>query len=239
MTRNTTPKGLFLTYLLASLAASLIGAVTANQAVAEEVLFEDSFDKGLSDKWKIVGFEKSDYRLRDGGLEVRVQPTPEPGKAPMIQIVLPFTTDDMVSASVKVTLLDKFTEEAEFAGMYLTDESGIEFAAKKQIVNRQMMFAPGRYKFIGKEGEQGNPDKFDVIYTVALPEAGPLRILVHGGYGYFQVGPADADRDKYLNFFHSALRKDSKVRGFCLTTWGAPKDKEHWVRFDDFKVVRN
>lgn len=224
---------MFLTLLIASLG----GAVATDRAAAEELLFEDSFDKGLSDKWTVLGLEMADYRLRDGGLEVRVQPVPESGKMPMIKVLLPFKTDQTVIATVKVTLLDKFTEEGEFAGMYLIDESGADFAAKKQIVNRQLMFAPGRYRFVGNQGEEGNPEKYDVTYTVALPEAGPLRILVRGDYGYFQVGPATGD--KYLNFFHSALRADAKQRGFCLTALGCPNEKEHWVRFDDFKVVRN
>jgi hypothetical protein len=231
MTRNTLRCGMF----LALLAAFFAGV--GKQAIGEEVLFQDAFDKGLSEKWKVAGYTKEDYRLRDGGLEVRVLPTPKAGEIPRINVVLPFVVGDTVIASVKVTLLDEFTEEGEFAGMYLIDETGIEFAAKKQRVNRQLMFSPGRYKFVGKQGEEGDPNKYDVIYSVARPEAGPLRIIVRGGYGHFQVGP-DAD-DKYLNFFHSALREKTEERGFCLTAVGGPNDKEHWVRFDDFKVVRD
>src|SRR5690349_10700817 len=158
--------------------ALLIGWIAVGNARSDEVLFEDSFDKDLSSKWQVVGLGKDDYRLRDGCLELRVQPTPESGKTPMFKVVLPFTMDDRVTASIKVNLVDKFTEEGEFAGMYLIDEDGIEFAAKKQRVNRQLMFAPGRYNFVGQPGEEGNPDRYDVTYSVARPEAGPLRILV-------------------------------------------------------------
>jgi hypothetical protein len=34
-----------------------------------DVIFEDNFDNGLSDKWQMVGLKQEDYRIRDGGLE--------------------------------------------------------------------------------------------------------------------------------------------------------------------------
>jgi hypothetical protein len=43
---------------------------------------------------------------------------------------------------------------------------------------------------------------------------------------------------KFLNFFHSAVNPKPKRRGFCLVAAGAAKDANHWVRFDDFRVVR-
>jgi len=42
--------------------------------LAEEVLFEDDFEDSLSSKWQVVGLKKEDYRIREGGLELRVQP---------------------------------------------------------------------------------------------------------------------------------------------------------------------
>ena len=51
-----------------------------------------------------------------------------------------------------------------------------------------------------------------------------------------QVGPSTDG--KYLNFFHSAIGEEPK-RGFGLSASGGPSDKEHWVRFDNFRVVRH
>jgi hypothetical protein len=210
---------------------------TAEPEVREaNVLFADDFDQGLSEKWELVGLEKSDYRLRDGGLEIRVQPGELIEDTPMLKVVLPFTAADTVVASVRVTLLDEFTEEHEFAGVYLIDESGREFGAKKERVLGQLVYAPGRYEFIGLEGEEGDPDRYDIRYTIATDEAGPLRILVDRGYAYVQVGPSV--EGKYQNHFHCAIREESKQRGFALTAAGAPEGVEHWVRFDDFRVFR-
>ncbi len=202
----------------------------------EDVLFEDDFKHGLAAKWQPVGLKKSDYRVVDGCLEMRVQPGKLTRDTPMLKVTLPFASTDTVIVSVKVTPVDDFTENGEFAGVYLLDETGREFAAKKQIVDDKLVLAPGNYEFKGKPGEEGDPGKYEVKYTAATKEAGPLRIVVDRGYAHFQVGP-NAD-GKYLNFFHSAIRKEKRERGFGLTAAGAPGEKEHWVRFEEFRVFR-
>jgi hypothetical protein len=75
-----------------------------------------------------------------------------------------------------------------------------------------------------------------VRYTEATTDAGPMRIIVDRGNGFFQVGPSA--KGDYQNFFRSALRKEAKERGFCLTAAGAPEKVVHWVRFTDIRVVK-
>jgi hypothetical protein len=203
---------------------------------SEDVLFEDNFARGLSDKWQVVGLKETDYRVRQGGLEMRVQPGKMPRNPSMLKVILPFTSADCVAASVKVTVLDEFTQDHEFAGVCLLDDSGLEFGARKERVNGKLVFAPGDYQFNGKPGEEGDPRKYKVRYTAETKEAGPLRIIVDRGDAFFQVGPSA--NDKYLNFLHSAIRKEKSERGFCLTAAGAPDGASHWVRFERFRVVR-
>jgi hypothetical protein len=209
---------------------------TAQMGVSEEVLFEDTFDSGLSPKWSIVGLQKEDYRIKDGGLEMRVHPG-KATKAPMLMVLLPFDTAETVTASVDLTPLDRFTEPAEAAGLFLTDEDSAEFGAEKMNVNGHLVFSPSKVEFIGKEGTEGDPQQYALKFWPANSEFGALRIIVRGNYGYFQVGPSK--EGKYLNFFHSALRPKEPKRGFALSASGGPTDKVHWVRFDNFRVVRN
>lgn len=211
-------------------------AVASRLASAADVLFEDDFAHGLAAKWQVVGLKKADYRVADGCLEMRVQNGALTNDTPMLKVVLPFTTAETVTVSVKITPRNKFTKDGEFAGVYLFDETGIEFGAKKQLVGDKLVYAPGNYVFKGKDGEEGDPGKYEVRYTEASDEAGPLRIISDRGYAYFQVGPSP--KDVYLNFFHSALRKEKKERGFCLVAAGAPDGAEHWVRFEAFRVER-
>jgi hypothetical protein len=198
------------------------------------VLFEDDFDDGLSSKWQTVGLAKQDYRIRDGGLELRVQPGKLTRDTPMFKVILPFAPSEIIVASVEVTVLDRFTEPAEFAGLFLTAERGVEFGGKKQYMDGHLVFSPGNVEFIGQPGEEGDPAKYTLQYWPADKDAGPLRILVRNHYAYFQVGPSL--EGKYLNFFHSAIRKNEKERGFGLVAAGGPDDAVHWVRFDNFRV---
>ena len=203
----------------------------------ETILFEDRFDNGLAAEWQIVGLQVDDYRIRDGGLEMRVAPAAHTGERPMVKVMLPFTATDIVTASVEVTILDPLTEPNEMAGMCLVDELGPEFCVKKARVDGQLMFAPPRVEFLGKAGEEPDFGKYSYTYRPATDEAGPLRIIVRQNYAYFQVGPGE-DK-KYLNFFHSAIRRQTRLRGFGLTAAGAPEGAEHWVRFDNFRVIRS
>ena len=205
---------------------------------AEEILFEDTFDEKLSPQWKAIGLKEGEYRIRKGGLEMRVLPVNKRTGPPMLMVHLPFKTHETVTASVELSLIDQFTEPTETAGLYLTDEESRDFAAEKKNINGFLVFSPGKVEFIGKkDGNRGDPQQYSQKFWPANEESGPLRIIVRGGNGYFQAGPSK--EGEYLNFFHSALRDNEPKRGFCLSTSGGPTDKEHWVRFDNFRVVKN
>jgi hypothetical protein len=216
-----------------TLAVLLLGS---SRCLGSDVLFEDTFKDGPSAKWQVVGLDKKDYRVKDGGLEMRVQNGEDKKDTPMLKVVVPFGKDDILTASVTVTPLDEFTVDGEFAGLYLTTSGSREFAAKKQRVKGRLVFAPGKYVFKGKKGEEGDVEKYEVNYTEAAKDAGPLRVVARGSIGFFMAGPSA--KGEYQTFFHSALQKDVKERGFCLSAAGAPDKADHWVRFTDFRVVR-
>ena len=217
--------------------AGLVLLLGSSRGLAEDVLFEDSFKDGLSKKWEVVGLDRKEYRVKDGGLEMRVHKGALNRDTPMLKVVLPFDVSETVTVSVKVTPLDEFTAENELAGVFLLTDGSPEFAAKKQRVGDKLVFAPGNYIFKGKPGEEGDVARYEVKYTEATTDAGPLRIVVRGSYGHFQVGPSA--KGEYKTFFHSALQKKAQERGFCLTATGAPEKANHWVRFTDFRVVKN
>lgn len=219
--------------LTASIVACLL---VPAQCVGDDTIFEDNFDNGLSEQWRVVGLRKEDYRIRDGGLEMRVQPGKLTNDTPMVKVILPIGTSSTAIGSVNVTPLDAFTENGEFAGLCLIADDTVEFTVKKVSLEGSLVLAPGRHEFIGEPGDEGDPRNYTVKHWPALDESGPLRIIVRGKYAHFQVGPSS--RNEFLNLFHSAIVDTDNTCGFSLVAAGAPQDAVHWVRFDNFRVTR-
>ena len=209
----------------------------AGQPERDRVVFQDDFKTGLSPKWKAVGLKPEDFRVRDGGVEMRVRPGKLGADTPMLKVTLPLAATDSFIGSVKVTPLTEFTADGETAGLFFLDDTGWEVAAKKERGGGKTGFAPGKYRFAGRPGEEGDPAKYTVAYDPAAREAGPLRIIVSQGYAFFQVGPSAGG--EYKNYFHSAIRREAGDRGFGLAAAGAPPGADHWVRFEQFRVTRD
>lgn len=146
----------------------------------EEVLFEDDFDKGLSSKWQVVGLKKEDYRIRDGGLELRVQPGKWTRETPMLKVLLPFATSNTVVASVDVTILDEFTKDGEFAGLCLIADGDVEFTVKKLLADGKLLLSPGKYVVRPFRIAAGSVTPLDTLGAVDSLEA--ARNLVPDGF---------------------------------------------------------
>jgi hypothetical protein len=219
------------------LTTAVIGLAAFTDCSAQTVLFEDTFDRGLSDRWQPIGLDRDDYRVRDGALELRIKPDQKKQPRPMLRVELPFATSETVEASVEVTVVGEGLQRGELAGLCLTDKDGESFTVRKTNVDGFFIFAPGEVDFIGKLGEEGDPGKYTVKYWPAAASAGAIRIIVRGQMAYFQVGPSVDG--KYMTFFHSAIREADKGLGFALIAAGGSGDGERWVRFDNFRVIRH
>lgn len=217
------------------LAALLMAAPLAR---GEEVVLEDRFENGLRDHWRLVGLDQQDVRVRNGALELRVQPGEFTGRTGMLLVDLPAGDLDGVKASVEVTPIEPFTKSGEAAGLCLNDATGSSFTVRKTYLDRKMLYAPPQYIWTGKGLEEGaNPEDYDVRYGQVGAHPGPLVIRVRGGYAYFQVGRSDGY--PWRSYFHSAVRNGDQDNSFGLFATGAPTDGEHWVRFDNLRIVRN
>lgn len=202
----------------------------------QTVLFEDTFENGLSDKWEVVGLEREDYRVREGAVELRVKQVGTNERRPLLKVNLPFSTADTVVASVDVKVIGKPLPRGAMAGLCLTDQEGAVFTVRKTNIDGYFVLAPGEVDFIGEPGQEGDPGKYTVKYWPADESFGPLRVVVRGHYAHFQVGPSKAD--EYKTFFHSAISESAKGMGFGLTASGSTGNSEYWVRFDNFRVTK-
>jgi hypothetical protein len=210
--------------------------ICAADVRADKTIFEDNFDDGLSEKWEVIGLSEDDYRIRDGALELRVQSGGQRGSSRMIRVLTPIHSDDTVIATVRISPLQPFTEPEESASLSLLAADGPEFTVAKKYVDRKLVYTPGQYQFIGRDGEEGDSTRYTVTYTQAADHEVPVRIIADRGTAFHQVGPFPDQTVKYKTFFMSAIQDSSSGRGFCLMAEKGPEDTTHWVRFDDFRV---
>mgnify|MGYP000881343462 FL=1 len=224
---------------LSAMALAAIGLVACfawpSAGHGQTVLFEDTFDKELSDKWEVVGLERADYRVRDGALELRLKQLGTKDRWPLLRVNLPFSTADTVVASVDVKVIGEPLPRGAMAALCLSDQDGAVFTVRKTNLDGRFVLAPGEVEFIGNPGQEGDPGKYTVKYWPADESFGPLRVIVRGHYAHFQVGPSETG--DYKTFFHSAIGESDKGMGFGLTVIGNAGDGEHWARFDNFRVT--
>jgi hypothetical protein len=61
----------------------------SSRCLGADVLFEETVKDGLFARWQVVGFDKKDYRIKDGRVEMRVQNGEGKKAIPMIKVVIP------------------------------------------------------------------------------------------------------------------------------------------------------
>ena len=137
----------------------LMGCLSLSSACfGEDVLFEDNFDNGLSDKWQVVGLEKKDYRVRDGALEIRLSPWKAKQPQPMLKVDLPFGTADSVVASVDVSVEYETLKRGERAGVSLNDRVGTSFTGRVTNNDGYIVLAQVRWNSLESPEKRGIPE---------------------------------------------------------------------------------
>ena len=147
--------------------------LVCSTACSEELLFEESFETGLSPRWRVEGLASSEYRVRNGRLELRLQPAIKGPVKAMLRVDLPFTTADSVTASAEVTPVSGPLPRGGVTGLYFVDANGLNSGMRKTNIEGFFVSAPGEVDFIGKPGEEGDPGRYTVKYWPADDHQGP------------------------------------------------------------------
>lgn len=208
--------------------------VLHSKLLGEEGEFVDSFETGLAPGWQAIGLEPDDYRIREGGLEIRVGGSQEG----MRRLRVPFAIGPEESgvASVEVTIVEGSLERGESAGIQFYRNDSVLFSVRKTNINGFLVLAPAEVKFEGEDGDEDDPNLYSTKYWPANPERGPLRIVIRGSYAHFQVGPSASG--KYATYFHSAITDEPGESGFELYVESVREDSDCWVRFDNVKLSK-
>jgi hypothetical protein len=189
----------------------LVGLVSAAE---DKVLFEDSFEGKLGDGWTWLRENPDAWRIKDGALEIRV----EPGVAHNVKNALlrkaPDRAATKFAVEVTITFLADPTRQYEQAGITWYHAEKPVFKLVHELIGGKLWIIPGR--------------------KPAPSETVQLRLIVDGS-----EWTAQFREDAQGDFQTAASGKlpppgDDQVSIQC---YNGPPDAEHWIRFDDFRIV--
>jgi hypothetical protein len=179
----------------------------------ETVIFEDRFENGPADGWTWIRKNPQTQRIRQGALEIRV----EPGVAHTVRNALvrkaPDRSRGKYAIDVTVTNTTKPTQQYEQAGITWYHAGKPVFKLVKELVDGKLMIIPSR-----------KPMPSETVQ---------LRLVVDGN-DYIAQFRANAEGE-----FQTAATGKLPAPGddqVSIQCYNGPAKVEHWIRFDDFRI---
>jgi hypothetical protein len=200
----------------AMLVLAAVALLAAPLGAAEwEVVFEDGFEGELDSGWSWLREDPDAWRIRDDGLEIRLQP----GVAATVRNALlreaPDRTKGVYAIDVTVTSHTLPTQQYEQAGITWYHEGKPIFKLVKERIDGDRVIIPGRKPMEARSVQ--------------------LRLIVTEDSWTAQFRP-DAEGE-FQTAASGALPAPGKEQ-VSLQGYHGPPDAEHWVRFDDFRISR-
>jgi regulation of enolase protein 1 (concanavalin A-like superfamily) len=200
------------TSLLSPVALLMLASLVS--AAEPDVLFKDTFDKKPGDGWTWLREHKDAWRIKDGGLEIRV----EPGVANTVKNALlrkaPDRSKTKFAVEVTITFNEEPTQQYEQAGITWYHGKKPVFKLVHEHIDGKDWIIPGR---------KPAPSK-----TVQL------RLVVDGTQWTAQF------REDLKGEFQTAASGQLPPPGddqLSIQCYNGPPQAEHWIRFDDFRIV--
>jgi len=177
------------------------------------VIFEDGFEGKPGKGWSWLRENSRAWRIRNGALEIRVQP----GVAHNVKNALvreaPDRSKGKFGIDVTVTNNTVPTQQYEQAGITWYNNGKPVFKLVKELVSGELMIIPGRKPMTSK--------------TVQL------RLIVDKNSFTAQYRPDGKGEFQTAAKGNLPAPRDDKVSIQC---YNGPPNAEHWIRFDDFRI---
>jgi len=178
------------------------------------VIFEDRFEGKLADGWSFLRENPAAWRIKDGALEIMV----EPGVANTVKNALvraaPDRSKGKYAVEVTVTNTTAPTQQYEQAGITWYVDGKPVFKLVKELVDGKLCIIPGR--------------KLMDAQTVQL------RLVVTADSYTAQYRPDGKGEYQTAATGKLPPPKNDQVSIQC---YNGPPDARHWIRFDDFRIV--
>jgi len=183
-------------------------------AAEPQPVFEDRFDGKLDKDWHWLRENPGAWRLKDGALEIRV----EPGVAPTVKNALvrkaPDRSQGKFAIEVTVTSTAKPTNQYEQAGITWYKDGQPVFKLVKELIDGELYIIPGKVPMAAESVE--------------------LRLVVTADRWTAQFRPGGKGE------FQTAATGKLPPPGndeVSIQCYNGPADAEHWIRFDDFRIL--
>lgn len=197
------------------LAGVAVAATLLSGAESGSVVFEDTFDDGLAPGWRWLRETPGGWRVNHGALEIRLLP----GDAQTVKnaLVRPAPDRRQTPFAVELTLrsLAVPTEQFEQAGITWYHDGQPVFKLVKELVDGQLRMIPGR-KPLTNETVQLRLEVDGRRYVA--------RYRPDGRGPWFEAGRGELPPPG---------QDEVSIQGYH-----GPAEAEHWVRFDDFRILR-
>lgn len=181
----------------------------------EQVLFSEEFDGALDADWYWIRENPDRWRMQDGGLEMVV----EPGVAATVRNALVRPAPDRSSGTfaIEVTVFNHRspTQQYEQAGITWYQDGEPVFKEVKELVDGEILVIPG-----------GKPMPTQRVR---------LRLVVDSESWEAQYRPDGESEFRTAATGELPMAAKEEVSIQC---YNGPQDEEHWIRFEDFQILR-
>lgn len=196
-------------------AVALLVVFSAAAAAAEpRIVFEDRFEGKLGAGWQWLRENPEAWRIREGALEIRV----EPGVAGTVKNALvrpaPDRTKSTYAIEVTVTSTTAPTNQYEQAGITWYSGGQPVFKFVKELIDGKLYVFPGKVPM----------ESATVRLRLVVSPKGVVAQFRPDGEGEFRTAaegklpPPSGDQ-------------------VSIQCYNGPPDAAHWIRFDDFRIA--
>jgi hypothetical protein len=194
--------------------AGLVVLSGSLQAAEPRVVFEDRFEGKLGEGWNWLRENSKTWQIKDGALEIRV----EPGVAPTVKNALVRKAPDRAkgkhAAEVTVTFTTTPTRQYEQAGITWYRGGQPVFKLVHEFIDGKTYVIPGKIPTTSKTIELRLVVTADRFVAQFRPDA-------KGDFRAAAEGPLPAGPDEQVS----------------IQCYNGPPNAEHWIRFDDFRIL--
>ena len=184
-------------------------------AAEPQVIFEDGFKGELGQGWTWLREHPEAWRIKDDALEIHV----EPGVANTVKNALLRTAPDRSRGkfAIEVTVANTVrpTRQYEQAGITWYHGGKPVFKLVKELINGETWIIPGKKPMPG--------------------EAVQLRLIVSADRWIAQYRPDG--KGEFLVAAEGKLPAPGEDQ-VSIQCYNGPPDAEHWIRFDDFRILQ-